>query len=210
MRSSILASCLVAFAMTEAAPGACLQDDYSVEAEYVRSVAVVQVKVISDHTVPDPQAQEFIGGTIYAVRIQESFRGALSQTIEVFSENSTGRFPMEKGKSYLLFLYREDGRQSADPCGNSGLKSERKNVLVTLRALQKAKHSDQKPNTAGANADCLSSFAQAMKCDSHFCIAALAASRRGSALDRQVAGSASCSSVQRSEARGCSGFSSES
>lgn len=146
MRFSILANYLAAFAMADAALGACLLDDYSVAAEYVRSVAVVQAKVISERSVPDPQAPEFTGGTIYTVRIQKSFRGALSRTIEVFSENSTGRFPMEKGKSYLLFLYREESQLSASPCGNSGLTSERKNVLLTLRSLQSAKHSGQKPN----------------------------------------------------------------
>src|SRR5438046_683826 len=107
MRFSILLNCLVAFAMSHAAMGACLLDDYSVKAEFVRSVAVVRVLVVSERNVPDPDAPEFIGGTFYTVRIQKSFRGALDGTVKVFSENSTGRFPMESGRSYLLFLYRE-------------------------------------------------------------------------------------------------------
>jgi hypothetical protein len=128
---------LVAFAVAGAALGACLLDDYSVKAEYVRSFAVVRARVISERQVPDPEAPEFIGGTIYPVRIQKSFRGTLHGTVEVFSENSSGRFPMEKGKPYLLFLYRAQGRLSADPCGNSGLVAQKRDVLAVVRALSK-------------------------------------------------------------------------
>jgi hypothetical protein len=147
MRFSILLSYLVAFTISDAAFGACLEDDYSVAAEYARSVAVVQARVISERNVPDPGAPKFIGGTIYKVRVEESFHGALHGTVEVFSENSSGRFPMEKRKSYLLFLYREEGRLSADPCGNSGFVSQKTNDLAKVRALSKAAHTDQKPKS---------------------------------------------------------------
>ena len=148
MRFSTLLRCSVAFAVSGVAFGACLLDDYSVPAEYARSVAVVQAVAISERSVPDPKEPEFIGGTIYKVRVEESFRGELHGTVELFSENSTGRFPMETNKLYLLFLYREDGQLSADPCGNSGLASEKTNALATVRELSKADHKDQKPNNA--------------------------------------------------------------
>ena len=146
MRFSILLNCLLAFALSHAAFGVCLLDDYSVKAEFVRSVAVVKAQIISERTVPDPDAPEFIGGTIYKVKIQESFRGALQGTVEVFSENSSGRFPMQIKRSYLLFLYQDEGRLSADPCGNSGLASVKKDVLATVRALRKEERAIQKPN----------------------------------------------------------------
>jgi hypothetical protein len=148
MRFPILLSYLVAFTISGAALGACLLDDYSIPAEYARSVAVVKARVISERSVPDPEAPEFIGGTIYKVRVEESFRGALHGMIEIFSENSSGRFPMENRESYLLFLYRDERRLSADPCGNSGLVSQRTNALATVRELSKAVHTDQKPNKA--------------------------------------------------------------
>jgi len=123
-----------------------LHDDYSVRAEFRRSVAVVKVLVVAKRNVPDPDDPEFLGGTIYKVKIQESFRGALEGTVAVFSENSSGRFPMDRGRSYLLFLYQDGVRVSADPCGNSGLVSEKKDVLTTIRALRKQERADQKPN----------------------------------------------------------------
>jgi len=148
MRLSILLSCLAAFAFSGAMFGACLLDDYSVTAEYARSVAVLQARVVSMRSVSDSEASKFIGGTIYRVRVEESFSGTLHGTVEVFSENSSGRFSMEKRESYLLFLYREGDRLSADPCGNSGLVAQKTNVLVTVRALSKVAHTDQKPNPA--------------------------------------------------------------
>ena len=53
---------------------------------------------------------------------------------------------MEKGKTYLLFLYRVEEGLSADPCGNSGLVSQKKDVLEAVRALRKTSVRDQKPN----------------------------------------------------------------
>ena len=141
MRFTILLSF---FVLSYAALGACLHDDYSVEAEFPRSVAVVKALVVSERNVPDPEASEFLGGTIYKVKIQESFRGALQGTVEVFSENSTGRFPMERRRSYLLFLYRDETRLSADPCGNSGLVSEKKDALAKVRPLRKQERANQK------------------------------------------------------------------
>ena len=123
-----------------------MQGDYSVKAEFPRSVAVVKVLVVSERSEPDPDAPEFVGGTIYKVKIQESFRGTLQGAVEIFSENSSGRFPMDSGRSYLLFLYRDGERLSADPCGNSGLASEKKDVLATVRALRKEMPKNQKPN----------------------------------------------------------------
>ena len=146
MHIGTLFSHLIVFGLANTALGACLLDDYSVGAEYGRSIAVVTATVLSERTVPDKKEPEFIAGTFYTLRILESFRGTLTNTAEVYSENSSGSFPMEKGKSYLLFLYRAEGGLSADPCGNSGLVSEKKDVLETVRALRKTSVRDQKPN----------------------------------------------------------------
>jgi hypothetical protein len=145
MRIWTLFGHLIVFGLANTALGACLLDDYSVGAEYGRSVAVVTATVLSERTVPDKTEPEFIAGTFYTLRIQESFRGTLTNTAEVYSENSSGRFPMEKGKAYLLFLYRDEGQLSADPCGNSGLVSQKKDVLATVRALRKEEDTNQKP-----------------------------------------------------------------
>jgi hypothetical protein len=135
MRNAIVCLCLIGSLVSTPVPAACLLDDYSVRAEYARSTAIVTGRVVSERSVPDGSAPAGVGGTMYQIAVQESFRGTLHGTVEVFSENSSGRFPMLKGKAYLLFLYRESGVLSADNCGNSGLVSKKKKVLAELRAL---------------------------------------------------------------------------
>ena len=144
MRIRICSIYLMAFSLANAVLGACLLDDYSVSAEYARSVAVVEATVASIRTVRDQAEPEFISGTIYALRIHASFRGPLTNTVDVFSENTSGRFPIEKGKRYLLFLHQDGNQLSADNCGNSGLVSQKKSVLETVRALRKANATDKK------------------------------------------------------------------
>ena len=127
---------------------ACLLDDYSVEAEYARSTTVVLAKVSSERVVPSADEAGFDDGVIYSVKVQESFRGSTGPTVEVFSENSSGRFPLSKNKSYVLFLYEAGGRLSADYCGNSGLAAQHQGVLAKLRALKQSGNRGQKPNQA--------------------------------------------------------------
>jgi|SRR5664280_801773 len=134
MRFGVVSGYVVACVMTNATFAVCLLDDYSLKAEYARSVAVVRATVVSERAVPDAAFPDSVGGVVYTVKVQESFRGTLHGTVEVFSENSSGRFPMTKGGAYVLFLYRASGRLSVDNCGNSGLASEKKSVLSALRA----------------------------------------------------------------------------
>jgi len=135
MRNAVLCICLIGCLVSTASPAACLLDDYSVNAEYARSTGVVTGRIVAERTIPDGSAPAGIRGTMYEIAVQESFRGTLHGTVGVFSENSSGRFPMAKGKSYILFLYQESGILSVDNCGNSGLLSKKKKVLAEVRKL---------------------------------------------------------------------------
>ena len=128
------------------ASAACLLGDYSVPAEYLRSDAVLIGRVLSEHAVPDPEDPQSFAATIYSIRIEESFRGSHRGTIELYSENTSGRFPMDKGQKYLLFVYRQQGRLSADYCGNSGLLAEKAEVITHVRQFAKQHDRAQKPN----------------------------------------------------------------
>lgn len=135
-RIAILLSWIVVIVMSDGVFGACLYDDYSVDAEYARSTAVVTAHVISERDVLDSEDSSFTGRTVYTIKIEASHRGKLHGIENIVSENDSGRFPMENQKSYVLFLYRQNGMFSADPCGNSGLVSERKDVVAKVRALR--------------------------------------------------------------------------
>jgi hypothetical protein len=120
-----------------AASGACLLTDYSLNAEFRRSDAVLVGSVLSERKVPGDDKADTLGGTVYVVKVSEPLRGSLGKTVEIFSENSSGRFPMKIGTSYLLFLYRQQGALSADYCGNSGPVADKGDVLPKVRQLAK-------------------------------------------------------------------------
>ena len=134
MRLVITICCAMALA-TSSASAACVLDDYSVRAEYGRSAVVALALVVSERSEPEQPERGLLDGTVYTLRLQEAFRGHPSSTIEVFSENSSGRFPMVKGRNYLVFLYSQLGWLSADYCGNSGLVSDKQSVIREVREL---------------------------------------------------------------------------
>ena len=136
MRVTVVATVATALAI-RATLGACLLEDYSVPAEYARSKVVALGGVVGEQRVPEYEG--LLDGTVYTVRVQEMFRGQASRTISVFSENSSGRFPMKKGQLYILFLYSQGGRLSADYCGNSGLASGKQSVVNAVRGLAHAR-----------------------------------------------------------------------
>ncbi|HTS54293.1 MAG TPA: hypothetical protein VMH26_13545, partial [Burkholderiales bacterium] len=45
---------------------------------------------------------EFWDGTLYTVQVSEVLKGAPTKTINIYSENSSGRFPMDIGTTYLI------------------------------------------------------------------------------------------------------------
>ncbi len=141
MRVSLLLSILLSLVCSGAASAACLLADYSTRAEYNRSEAVLVGSVLSDRNMPESDKTDTPGGTFYLVRNLETFRGTLGRTVEIFSENSSGRLPMRMGTSYLLFLYRQQGVLSADSCGNSGRLANKAGKLREVRQLAKSKHS---------------------------------------------------------------------
>jgi hypothetical protein len=78
---------------------------------------------------------EFYDGTMYRIRVDRAFRGNLGNAAEIFSENSSGSFPMTVGAKYLLFIYTASGPMQVDYCGNSGLLSKRRKELQLVERL---------------------------------------------------------------------------
>jgi hypothetical protein len=81
-----------------------------------------------------PDAND-IGGWFYQVKVERVFRGAPRRQVEVFTENTSGRFPLEKNHEYLLFADRNANRFEIDNCGNSALLSEATDSLERLNNL---------------------------------------------------------------------------
>jgi hypothetical protein len=124
----------LAMVPSRAALAVCLNGHPSVEQEYRQSSIVFVGRVTAARAIPETKSS--YEGTRYSIRVGEIFRGRPRRTITVFSENSSGRFPMEIGVEYLLFLsLRAGGPPMVDSCGNSGSVSEAAPALDTVKHL---------------------------------------------------------------------------
>ncbi len=130
--------------LPEAGIGACLLNDYSVESEYKRSAGVLTGRVTGQQTVS--AVGRHLDGVASTVEVETLYRGSLGASIEIFSENSSGRFPMRRGGHYVLFVYADAGHLVVDNCGNSGPVSEKATVLRAVEALVRRERSGQHPN----------------------------------------------------------------
>jgi hypothetical protein len=114
--------------------GYCSPPHPTVACEFLNSDAVFIGTVILARTVP-PRGEE-IDGWLYDLTVQELFRGPRTRTIEVFTENTNGRFPLEVGKQYLLFAGELDGRLTIDCCGNSAELLDAQEAIRELHGLE--------------------------------------------------------------------------
>jgi len=112
----------------------CLNGHPSVAEESKAAKAVVAATVIAERLVPSAEA-DFYDGTLYRIRVDRTFRGSLGDAAEIFSENSSGRFPMTVGAEYLLFIRSGSAGMRVDYCGNSGLLPKRRKELKQVERL---------------------------------------------------------------------------
>jgi hypothetical protein len=117
------------------AEAVCVNGNPSVTYEFRQSKAVVVATVIAEKQVPSTQDGYFLDGTTYRVRVDRAFKGNASASLDVFTENTSGRFDMLVGSKYLLFIYEEHGRLSIDNCGHSGIASKRAATIQEIARL---------------------------------------------------------------------------
>lgn len=122
------------FLITGLAEAVCVNGNPSIEQEYSNSQSAFIGKVIKKKHIPE--SNDYYDGDEYTVQVQESFKGQPKNPIVIFSENSSGRFPMVLGSIYILFVYDELGRHHISNCGNSGLLGEKGNVVLAVRSLK--------------------------------------------------------------------------
>jgi len=130
-----IAVLLALLAVSSSALAVCLNGHPTVRAEFKASPIVLIGRVLSEK--PTPATKHYFEGESYSVTVKEVLRGSADKTISLFSENSSGRFPMKVGASYLLFLHKELGLWQVDNCGNSGLLSKSRAALDIVRSLHK-------------------------------------------------------------------------
>lgn len=86
-------------------------------------------------------AHSMVEGTYYTLLVTENLKGHPELRIIVFSENTSARFPMDAGSSYLVFVDRERSEVTKtleyviSNCGNSGPKQKSGKMLAKVRKL---------------------------------------------------------------------------
>jgi hypothetical protein len=72
-------------------------------------------------TVTSVRSQQEAGeaGWVYVLTVARLFRGSAQPVMQVFTEDASERFPLDKGKSYVLFAHAFPGGLEIDSCGNS-------------------------------------------------------------------------------------------
>lgn len=117
-------------------PAMCLDNRHpAARDEYHASSAVVIGKVLNHRElIKDPDDPQGVTATVYRVQVVRKLRGSVKRIIEVRSENTSSRFPMEDKEQYLLFLTQDKTAYYVDSCGNSGRADAAEKVLSGVRS----------------------------------------------------------------------------
>jgi hypothetical protein len=114
---------------------ACRNGYPTISEEYSSSVMVLVGKVVANRATPFSGDGYFLDGDTYTVIPLRVLKGNPGSRVDLFSENSTGRFLMYMKREYLLFVYEDHGRLMVDNCGNSDLMPHAKNALAQATAV---------------------------------------------------------------------------
>jgi hypothetical protein len=126
----------------------CPVPEIRANGEFFKSDTVFTGTVVSIRKTPDTDHD--FGGWFYRLHVEEIFRGSIVNELTVYTEDSDIRFPLEKGRKYLLFAYRRRGRLEIDGCGNSSLLSEASDALTRLKNLRAGKQPSEIEGWAAA------------------------------------------------------------
>jgi len=121
----------------------------SVPAEFKNAALVVTGRVTAERNISEPEDPEGFAWTVYTVQVLEIFKGAPPRMLQLLSENTSARFSMDTGKTYLLFVSHSPDVELAgqerlpsdyvDNCGNSAVAEDAGSVIKTVRGLSKAR-----------------------------------------------------------------------
>lgn len=102
--------------------------------------AFVGVGVVTGHKeFSSPDDPEGVEKTLYDFKVSRRFKGGMRSAIRIQSDNTSSRFPMEVGKSYLVFLRTADKELFVDACGNSGELRLRTAAIAQLKKRRPCK-----------------------------------------------------------------------
>jgi hypothetical protein len=112
----------------------CLAGNPSLEQEFQNAAMVFVGRVASEKFTSE--SKNYLDGITYTIHVEEVLRGSRQKTVRIFSENTSGRFRLQIGASYLILAYKELDRLQVDNCGNSGEVSNKSEALALLRKMK--------------------------------------------------------------------------
>ncbi len=118
----------------------CLQPQpVRVCTEYFHSENVLVAKIVSMRRIPDTPDPNNIEGWFYKLKVEKSYRGNALPAGEIYTGNDETRVPLEVGKTYLLFVNKnQQGRPAPDVCGNTGEVDQKADALAELDRIAQA------------------------------------------------------------------------
>jgi len=114
----------------------------TIEREYFSSEYVLEGKVLSKKNISSPDDPIGYIATLYAVKPTRIFKGKKNTKLIIYSENTSSRFPMKIGETYIIFLQTSNDGLFVDNCGNSGILKNSPDVIkkiIVLSNNQKAR-----------------------------------------------------------------------
>jgi hypothetical protein len=133
--SRVLVTIVLPLALVRGVSAFCLSNP-GVPEEFKSSYAVFVGTVVANEHTPASSNKDQDGDT-YSVRVDEVLKGKLAPTVRIFSENSSGRFPMQVKTKYLLFVSGDyKARLMVDSCGNSEVFSDLSPKIEAARRLK--------------------------------------------------------------------------
>jgi hypothetical protein len=133
-----------ALLIAAAASAAAYCDSFPTVEQEFKATALVFVGRVTSAREVRVRSQAVSGGAFYSVKVAQALKGGPSKMVELYSENSSGRFPMQVGEQYLVFadygvFEGIRGRKLAvNNCGNSAPLPKGNKTLETVRRLTKA------------------------------------------------------------------------
>lgn len=129
-RTLLFAACMFPFPSLVSA--ACYSGHPSAEMEKGTAKYVVIAKVKKSRIVMSKEDPGFIDSTICDVSIIKSYKGKPAKTLAITSVNTSSRFPMDIGETYLLFVEQYEGEYFINACGKSGTTAETADIIKAL------------------------------------------------------------------------------
>lgn len=93
--------------------------------EWDRAKYVVVGRLVGSKSLASADDPQGIEATEYTIEVIRFFKGKAGQRISLRSENTSSRFNMRTGYSYILFIESDGEANFVDPCGSSGELSQR-------------------------------------------------------------------------------------